>query len=308
MVQHWGVQVGRRGPLNRRRGARLSGTPLFYSSPFVAGLQIDHTGGEKGLSMATVRGRVLLGWLSRDQAVLFLLNECVFDPPIDAAAAESIWRPFHDRALAIPERPPVLLPRLPLTVSEIAHAKQFMAFLNRTLGAHDITADRDWLRECLPTVVKPSPIRINPVRQPHPFSTGADIDIPHGEFFFAPDKKGAWTVSELRRHVTAIEFSGRTFLKGGYHRSFAKVSAAPTATVPAAVVALASNATVVLPVPTQPAVSAALTTGTADLSPFGRRAAILRDFFTDGFFMDVNLRKKRYQLQVRSTWIPVDDV
>src|SRR5581483_2667776 len=255
--------------------------------------------------MASVRGRVLLGWLSRDQAVQFLLQECVFDPPLDAAAAETLWRPYRNRAIALPERAPATLTRLRQTPAEIAHAKAFMGFLNG-MGSHDILevikvdlsglaviqhhvvtercddyakrvmSESGWLTECLPTAANNSSIRITPVRQAHPFSTGTDIDIPHAEFLFAANKMtGAWTVSELLRHVTAVEFGGRTFLKGGYHRSFARISATPTATVPSAVVALASNASVVLPVPTQPAVSAALT-ATADLSPFGRRAAVLR--------------------------------
>src|SRR5712691_9659377 len=87
--------------------------------------------------MATLRGRVLLGWMSRDQAINFLLNDCVFDPPIDAAAAERIWREYRDRAEAIPERQPIMPARLPLNHNERVHAKQFMRFLN-TRGSHDI--------------------------------------------------------------------------------------------------------------------------------------------------------------------------
>ena len=34
--------------------------------------------------MATLKGRVLLGWMDRDAAVKFLLNDCAFDPPFDA--------------------------------------------------------------------------------------------------------------------------------------------------------------------------------------------------------------------------------
>ena len=285
--------------------------------------------------MATLRGRVLLGWLPRDQAINFLLNDCVFDPPINAAAAEGMWRGYRERALAIPERPPIKLPRLPLTIGEVAHAKQFRNFLNRRGAPHDIIdiikidlsqlaviqhsvvtekcevyatrvkTERDWLKECLPTADRSSRIRMTPVRLSG-LSTGADIDLPHGEFFFSANKTtGAWTVAEPLRHVTTCEFANRMFLRAGYHRSFARVSITPIATVPSAVVALASNALV--PAPVHPAVSAALTTGTADLSVFGRRPAILADFFADGFFMDVLLRKKRYQLQMRSTWIAMDD-
>lgn len=302
----------------------------------MARLQISHMEGEKGGDMASLRGRVLLGWLAKDQAINFLLNDCDFSPPIDAIAAERLWKPYRERALAIPERPPVLLPKLPLTLSEVAYAKQFMKFMNGRGAPHDIVevikvdlsqlaiiqhsvvtekcevystrigTERDWMKECLPTAERRSQFRVTPIALQHPLSTGADIDLPHAEFFFSVNKQtGIWSVAETLRHVTAINVAGRTFLKAGYHRSFARVSMAPTATVPSAVVALASNASA--RITPNPAVSGALTTGTEDLSPLGRRAAILRDFFTDGLFMDVALRKKRYQLQVRSAWVAVDD-
>jgi len=45
---------------------------------------------------------------------------------------------------------------------------------------------------------------------------------------------------------------------------------------------------------------------TAGLCPTGRRPALLADFFDEDLAMKVNLRRKRYQLQVRSTWVEID--
>jgi hypothetical protein len=45
----------------------------------------------------------------------------------------------------------------------------------------------------------------------------------------------------------------------------------------------------------------------ADFGPLGRKAARLGDFFAEGLFMNVDLRKKRYQLQVHSNWVSLDD-
>jgi hypothetical protein len=265
------------------------------------------------------------------------LNDCAFDPPIDASQAEGIWAEYRARAEAIPERPPALPVHLPLNSRDQIHAQKFMRFLN-SKGAHDIGSvikvdlsqlavvqyvvvteraenyapivanDDGWRHECLP-LKDPTPtnLRASVSRTgPNGLSTEATIDVPHSEHAFLPDPTGtAFTVTQFLRHVTAVQGGNRLYLKAGYHRSFAKVLSVPVATVPSAMVALVSNTFTPAPIPVNAA--AGLTTGTAGLDPFGLRAAVLRDFFTDGLFMDVLLRKKRYQLQVRSTWVAIDD-
>jgi hypothetical protein len=285
--------------------------------------------------MATVRARVLIGWFERQNAIDFLLSRCVFDPPIDAAQAEAIWRPYRDAAEALPVRVAALSPRLGLTIQELGHQKRFMAFLNsrgkhriggaikldlQQLGVHQLvvvteqadkyraklTTDLDWRLEFLPVTVKNSGFKavVTQINQ----DTNADIDVPHAEFSLQPDPTGSvFSVAEHLRHVTVAEDGKRTYLMAGYHRSFAKILSAPAATVPSAVVALASNTVVFTP--NQPLASAGLTTGgvaAAGLWTGGDRCPLLSDFFTPGLFMDINLRKKRYQLQVRSTWVEID--
>ena len=281
--------------------------------------------------MATLRGRVLLGWMDRAQGVGFLLNNCFFDPPIDAIRAEEIWREFRLRAEALPDRAPGLLPHLPLDQKERFHAQQFMRYL-KGLGSSDvinvikvdlsqlgaiqydvvterseayaksITTDGDWRRECLPLRSRNSPIKVTASLAGRNLT--ADVDIPHAEHVFTFDPKAGFAIAEFQRHVTTLRTANRYFLSAGYHRSFAKVLAAPTATVPSAVVALTSNT---LAPPPAHSIAAGLTTGIERLSPFGACPARLADFFTDGLFMNVDLRKKRYQLQVRSTWVVLDD-
>jgi hypothetical protein len=51
-----------------------------------------------------LRGRVLLGWMARDQATEFLLQECLFDSPITAREAQRIWPKCRKRVEALPER------------------------------------------------------------------------------------------------------------------------------------------------------------------------------------------------------------
>jgi len=278
--------------------------------------------------MATLRGRVLLGWMERDDAVKFLLNDCVFDPPIDAQEAERVWRGYRNTAESIPIRLPTMPTRLPLTNDERIHKRQFMRFM-QTKPAHgvldviktemkdwaviqycivteradkyngSVQADKVWLRECMPlTDPRASQIRVK--YSQNGMNTAMDIDLEHAEHFFTPDQ-GKFSVAQALRHVTVMESGNRMYLTAGYHRSFARFNTAPTATVPTAVVALAVN-TLVSNAP--PIAAPGLTIG---LHPFGSRAAVLADFFTDGLFMDVALRKKRYQLQVRSTFVAIDD-
>lgn len=284
--------------------------------------------------MPTLKGRVLLGWYSRDAAVNFLLNECVFDPPIDAAMAEAIWRPYRDLVEALPDRVWTVLPNLGLTLAEVAHAIKFRKFLASTgdqqigdvqkidLSAlaviqHMVVTERSdsyinavtkpggWLEECLPLASRNSQVQFT-VRRTALQTTQTEILLPHAEFLFAADPQGHFVASEWMRHVTATRGVDRTFLTAGYHRSFARVLTTPTAMVPSAVVAVAVNTLVS---PTMPMVAPGVAMGVVDpLCPWGTKAARLKDFFTDGLFMDVDLRKRRYVLQVNATVLAVDDL
>ena len=77
----------------------------------------------------------------------------------------------------------------------------------------------------------------------------------------------------------------------------------PAATVPSAVVALERNT---FGDTSNQVAGAGLIVDTAGLCPTGRRPALLADFFDEDLAMKVNLRRKRYQLQVRSTWVEID--
>ena len=106
------------------------------------------------------------------------------------------------------------------------------------------------------------------------------------------------------RYVTVTEINGRLALLAGYHRTFAKFLSTPTAAVPVILAALAKNTFVsTAPDNAAPGVIAA----NAGLDAFGVRPAYFSDFFTDGLFIDVDLKKKRWQLQIVATNVSVDD-
>jgi hypothetical protein len=289
-----------------------------------------------------LEGRVLLGWFERDMAVRYLTQSCIFDPPITEADAEAMWRSYRDRCEALPEREAASPALLPLNHQERQHGNQFLTALAR-LGPHtvqdvikidlsqlivhqlyvvtsrstdlyvgQVRTTSGWLHQALPLTPRP-PARFtwNLIVAPNGLSTGADFDIPHGEFVFAPDPTGQFfSVQQFQSHISVMRGPGtgpqRMLLKAGYHRSYARALSMmlPTATVPSAVVALERN-TFGVP-PNQAAGAAGLTVATAGLRPTGRRPALLGDFFDDALAMKVNLRRKRYQLQVRSTWVEID--
>lgn len=283
--------------------------------------------------MATLKGRVLLGWMPKAAAIRFLKEDCHFAPPLDDASAEAIWLTYHQRVTALPARTFAVCGNLGLSVPEAHHAQRFSTFLQgqgqtevigvqkvdlRDLVVHQyhVVTERSqayasgcqtpqsWLELILPTSRGQSQIQLR--FQQNGLSSYAEIDIPHAEFIFAPNlSTGQFSAAELLRHVTMMDGTDRSFLWSGYHRSFARVSSTPTAAVPSAVVALARNV-MTAPLPANAAPGVATIAGIDDLCPFGAKAARFGDFFTDGLFMDVDLRKKRYQLQVHANWTAVD--
>jgi hypothetical protein len=286
----------------------------------------------------TVRARLLPGWMTRDQAMAIFTNECVPSRTTDEATA--IWQEYQDRASALPMGRGTVCTQLPLTQEEQTHALNFINFLNQ-FGPHQVAGivkvdlrevivhqlqvvterseayaqscqtEAAWLNELLPTAIQPAQfgmqVSIGPPLNPHPLSSQIIVDLPHSECAFLPvGQTGMFRPDQLMRYVTACDQGTKIMLKAGYHRSFARFASAPPAIVPTAVVALERN-TWTVPV-NQPPTGVGVIGGTAGLHFSGIRPALLSDFFTDGLFMDVLLRRKRYQLRIQSTWVALDDV
>ncbi|MFY9743037.1 MAG: hypothetical protein WA252_11985 [Candidatus Sulfotelmatobacter sp.] len=278
----------------------------------------------------TIRSRVLIGWFTRDDSVRFLMNDCHFAPALTANEAEQKWRPFRDRTEALAERDATAPARIALNHDEQQHAQRFINFL-RSLGPTDIqdvikidlrdlvahqyhvlversqdyrnrvATSHGWLQEALPCQLTGAPLNVR--FSQNGLNTALDVDLPHGEFAFLPDQNGQFAPRQLLRHVTVMMNGKRMWLWAGYHRSFARMLAInPAAAVPSAVVALTRNTLVP---PNQPAGAAAGLP--VDIGPFGRRPALFGDFFNPDLFMEVDLRRKRFQLQMRSTCVPIDD-
>ena len=285
----------------------------------------------------TLEAVVLVGWMDHDAAVNFLTKNCVIDPPFTPESAEAVWEQYRDRATALPEREAAAPQRLPLNHHERKHADRFLAFIpslgpttvvdvvkvavmdlvvhqpilvvgharqykNRVRGA-------GWLHEALPLAPR-QPARINSRFTQNGLHSAVDIDIPHGEFAFLPDPTGQYfSAHQLQSVISVMRCAGtrqeRLIVKTGFHRLYARARSMMlrAATMPSAVVALDRNT---FTRPPNNMLGAGVTVSTSDLWPTGRRPALFADFFNEDLSIRVNVRQKRYQLQVRSTWVEMD--
>jgi hypothetical protein len=268
---------------------------------------------------STVNAVVLLGWMERDFAVKYLMQECVFDPPLTELQAEEMWRRYHDQIQALPERAALAPQRLPMTATERKKADIFLRFhglpqrigsiqdvikvnpMNLVIHQPFICVDRVQQHlagndgcDPLSTDIRAHPVTI------HSGINAADIHVPHGEFAFLYDlQRQQFTVSETGRHVSVTQFQNRMILWAGYHRSYAcMVRENPDGIERSLLVALTTDADFFV----------------SEHSPnqglravvCGLRPPLFADFFDERFFMAVKLRKKRYELQIRAQCVPVN--
>jgi hypothetical protein len=280
---------------------------------------------------------MLVGWMDHDAAVNFLTKNCVSDPPFTPASAEAVWEQYRDRAAALPEREAAAPRRLPLNPHEREHADRFLAFIPSLgpttvadvikVAIMDLVVHQPilvvghseqynnrlggdaWLHEALPLAPREA-ARINSRFTQNGLHSAVDIDIPHAEFAFLPDRTGQYfSAHQLQSLISVMRCAGtgqeRLIVKTGFHRLYARArSMMPAAaTVPTAVVALDRN-TFARPPGNAPGTG--VTAATSGLWPTGRRPALFADFFNEDLLFRVNVRQKRYQLQVRSTWVEID--
>jgi len=274
-------------------------------------------------------GVVLLGWMEREQAVRFLIGDCIFEQPLTAQGAEKLWNEWRDRAASIPPREAAAPEQVPLTEAESDHAERFLTYLG-SLGVanlqvlkidpmqlvvmqHHINvdvaarysesnqSDDAWMAQTLPLSSGNPDLNIRFTRRN--LDTEIDIDLPHAEFIFGVHPQGGFGPKELMGHVTVLTASNRMLLGKGYHRLYGRVMSTGGA-MPDRLSLVGIDPTAL----TSPAGKESGDYPAEDpgLHIFGQRPPIFADFFTEGLAMPVYLRPKRYQLQVRSHWVAID--
>lgn len=275
------------------------------------------------IPVPTVGAVVLLGWMERDFAINYLMNECVFDPPLTAQRAEEIWDGYRQTVAALPDRDASAPPTIPLNAEEQRTAATFMQFHRMSLNIRDvIKIDPGNLVTyqfyvIIPQVERYAPDAVNANRyarhslntvrgdhqiQIHHAINMMDVAVPHGEFAFIFNQEAAqFQVLEQARHISVSAFQNRMILWAGYHRSYARMASAnPDGMDRSLLVALTTDADFfVSPQSPNQGLRAMVT---------GLRPPLFRDFFDETLFMRVNLKRKRFVLQVRAQIAPVDDI
>jgi hypothetical protein len=231
-----------------------------------------------------MRGRILLGWLTRDIAVAYLQNRCIFTPPLTAAEAEALWAGKREMVEALgPRTVPTPAP-LPMTPAECEVSEKFLALMRRVSGGASEVQ----------TVVKLDP-RGLVCRQ-------SDISLDRASQHAEHVQAATWAARNCLlppNGRTSIDFTqfdpigvsvieGRAVLWSGYHRCYARMAApgpdmadrsilaAVTAKGNEAVVANGSLRAILL----------------SDCPP------LLEDFLDERLFLEVELRPDRYKSAV----------
>jgi len=87
----------------------------------------------------TIKAKMLLGWMPRGEALNFLLNDCVFDPPLTEAKALELWEGYRVKVAALPKRVCCVPQRLSLNKREQIAVRDFKKSPKHTTDTiHDV--------------------------------------------------------------------------------------------------------------------------------------------------------------------------
>jgi hypothetical protein len=274
--------------------------------------------------MKTVNALLLLGWMEKDEAILYLQEQCWFDPPLTNQQAEELWVKYNQAVAALPERTVTRPDRLPVPKSRkefIDNVRQrcksdpeILDILNidptklvvyqfyvvtdvADRHAQSMSSDRQWAKTCLQL---DRPGAQLPVRSEDSI---IKVNLPHPEHMFTlTPNDGAFRVQQGGGFVCVCEIEGRLLLKAGYHRSFAFARAArnePDAKERSLFVALTKTP--------PPQLSTDFPTLGLRTIVLGPRPPLFSDFFNDDLAMTVKLRKRRYEMHIKVDIVPFDD-
>ena len=267
-----------------------------------------------------MRGKILLGWLTREKAVVFLQKDCIFNPPLTNEEAEELWAEKRAAVEALNPRRVPTPAGLELTPPEREAVEKFLSYMRQQPGGTphiqgvvkldplgllcrqlNITLDRanqyaenvqaaTWsARNCLPTHGALASMRFTRV------ADGWNVNLPHREFVFNFNGQ-AFGVGESAPFVSVSMIGARAVLWTGNHRGYARMAAANPNTADRSILAALvtiGNETV------------AADPSLRDLL-LGQRPPFLADFLDERLCLDVELHRKRYELQIRAEIASID--
>jgi hypothetical protein len=263
-----------------------------------------------------MRGKVLLGWLTRENAIKYLQNDCIFNPPLTVEQAEALWAEKKAAVDALEPRNVPAPAQLALKPAEQEAANRFLAALRRNPGGlgvvqrivkldprglvcrqFDVNLDRanehaahiespHWsTRNCLALKRENQNQQLPWVAIPG----GWDFTLPHGEFMLGFDGQ-LFGIVQGSPHLTVSSIETRTVLWAGYHRCYARAAAMVNPET--------KERSVLAALTTEAGLAVATNQPLRDLL-FAERPALFGDFFDERLCMEVELRRKRYELQIR---------
>ena len=267
-------------------------------------------------------GKVLLGWMDREPAIRFLMEDCVFPDSFTVEDAETLWLTHRSIAEQVRNEGEAAQSRK-VALSE-ADQKAVRKFRHRhpeatsivdfvKLNPMDLVVRQLWISTAIASAYrdKVTPDKwlqtalLDPPANPrmrwgHDGST-VFFDLPHAEYLLTePGLDGHLEVAEADSYVTVALHAGRALLLRGYHRVLACAQAileAPNA--PRGVLFGVSDAQAAL----------GKDAGEALRTMEGPRPPRLADFFNEQLSVPVTLRRRQYRMRIRCevTEIPLEE-
>lgn len=262
-------------------------------------------------------GRALLGWMDREQAVKFLMQDCLFSAPLTPADAEEIWESHKAIVEKLaPAEPPA--GKLAMSAADLKAARKFRNKYPGAVGIvdfvrlnpMDLVVHQLWIstaisqryresvtpEKWLKTALLDPPS--NPLLKSRSVGDNITFDLPHSEFFLTvPSQPNEIRVTEGDGFVTVALHGGRALLLRGYHRTFACAQfVREAANAPHGVLFAVSN---------QLALIGSMADEVLNMMS-GPRPPRMADFFDDRFFLPVTLRKRRYQMRIHCEVAEID--
>lgn len=208
----------------------------------MAGSGLEHTAGIPAEDGQALQGRALLGWMTRDEAVRFLTNDCLFPTPLTEQQAQELWQARKEIVDALPHGEAVASETIPLWDADQKVIRQFRSRHPEAdsivdfarLNPLDLVVHQLWIST---EIAAGFSHRVTPEKWVHtslidpPASSRPGwrregnallVDLPHFEFFLAgPRADGEMWIAEAEPFVTVALHAGRGLLLRGYHRTAA---------------------------------------------------------------------------------------
>ena len=266
----------------------------------------------------TIKAKLLLGHMPKEEA-LKTLSFCKFDKPLTENEGVALWDKYREATGKLPEREALAPTELAMSRKErkivddflkqmkrrptgrflssvlkvdprdlVIH--QFMVITERSDGyAKKMSTEVDRARQCMGIGAE---FRGQlPTRQ-----MGATIvvELPHAEFMVQALPHG-FNFVERDRYISVVEAGKRLLLWGGYHRTYAVLSQmSPDGAGGAPLLTLITGVDEVAVF-----LSERSSRRVVRDAVIGTRPPLFRDFFNPDLFMEVDLRKQRYEMHIQ---------